>query len=66
LHTNGNESTDLEGESVDIGLVGSSLDDLGALKSRPPFGERRELDQVPNISQGLYNKIFERLSAIIV
>jgi len=66
LHTEGNERTDLEGESVDIGLVGSSLDNLGALKSRPPFGERGELDQVPNVGQGLYDKVFSRLLALEV
>lgn len=45
--------TYLEGESVDIGLVGSSLDDLGLLKGRPPLRERGQLDQVPDVGQGL-------------
>ena len=55
-HVKNNESTDLEGESVDIGLIGSTLDNLGGLESGPPFGERRELDQVPNVGQGLYDE----------
>jgi hypothetical protein len=46
--------THLEGESVDVSLVRGSLDDLGLLEGGPPLRERGELDQVPDVGQGLY------------
>lgn len=37
--------TVLEGESVDVGFIGSTLDDFGLGDGRGPFGESTELDQ---------------------
>jgi hypothetical protein len=51
--------THLEGESVDVGLVRGSLDDLGLLESGPPLRERGELDQVPDVGQGLYGNEYK-------
>jgi hypothetical protein len=39
------DGTVLEGESVDVGFVGSALDDFGLGEGRGPFGESTELDQ---------------------
>lgn len=39
------DGTVLEGESVDVGFVGSALDDFGLGESGRPFGESTELDQ---------------------
>jgi hypothetical protein len=51
--------THLEGESVDVGLVRGPLDDLGLLEGGPPLRERGELDQVPDVGQGLYDNAYK-------
>lgn len=47
----------LEGESVDVSLLGAALDSLGLFKNSPPLGEELELDQVPDIGQGLSKRV---------
>jgi hypothetical protein len=39
------DGTVLEGESIDVGFVGSALDDFRLGESGRPFGESTELDQ---------------------
>jgi hypothetical protein len=51
--------THLEGESVNVSLVRGSLDDLGLLEGGPPLRERGELDQVPDVGQGLYGDEYQ-------
>ena len=51
--------THLEGESVNVGLVRGSLDDLGLFEGGPPLRERGELDQVPDVGQGLYGNEYK-------
>lgn len=47
------DGTVVELESDDIGVVRDILDDGGRLEGRPPLREGLELDEVPDVTEGL-------------